>query len=72
MSIEKKSLKDIRTFLQSDKKYKLAFRKQHLSYMQANEDAWKFYEKLGYHKAGGFFPPEQGAEEWMYIKELGK
>ena len=39
---------------------------------QADEDAWKFYEKLGYHKVGGFFPPEQEAEEWMYIKELGK
>ena len=39
---------------------------------QGDEDAWKFYEKLGYHKVGGFFPPEQEAEEWMYIKELGK
>ena len=32
----------------------------------------KFYEKLGYHKVGGFFSPEQEAEEWMYIKALGK
>ena len=39
---------------------------------QADEDAWKFYEKLGYHKVGGFFPPEQEAEEWMYMKELGE
>ena len=39
---------------------------------QADEDAWRFYEKLGYHKVGGFFPPKQEAEEWMYIKELGK
>ena len=39
---------------------------------QADEDAWKFYEKLGYHKVGGFFPPEQEAEEWMYVKELEK
>lgn len=30
---------------------------------QADEDAWKFYEKLSYHKVGGFFPPEQEAEE---------
>lgn len=37
---------------------------------QADEDAWKFYEKLGYHKVGGFFPPDQDAEEWMYMKEL--
>ena len=37
---------------------------------QADENAWKFYEKLGYHKVGGFFPPEQEAEEWMYLKRL--
>jgi len=37
---------------------------------QADEEAWKFYEKLGYHKVGGFFPPEQEAEEWMYVKAL--
>ena len=39
---------------------------------QADEDAWRFYEKLGYHKVGGFIPPEQEAEEWMYVKELEK
>ena len=39
---------------------------------QADEDAWRFYEKLGYQKAGGFFPPEQDAEEWMYVKKLGE
>ena len=38
---------------------------------QADEDAWKFYEKLGYHKVGGFFPPEQEAEDWMYVQKLG-
>ena len=37
---------------------------------QADEEAWKFYEKLGYRKTGGFFPPEQEAEEWMYVKRL--
>ncbi|MBQ8497904.1 MAG: GNAT family N-acetyltransferase [Clostridia bacterium] len=37
---------------------------------QADEDAWRFYEKLGYEKAGGFFPPEQEAEEWIYLKRL--
>ena len=37
---------------------------------QADEDAWKFYEKLGYHKVGGFLPPEQKAEEWIYLKQL--
>ena len=39
---------------------------------QADEEAWRFYEKLGYQKAGGFFPPEQDAEEWMYVKKLGE
>ncbi|MBE6651329.1 MAG: GNAT family N-acetyltransferase [Ruminococcaceae bacterium] len=39
---------------------------------QADEDAWKFYEKLGYYKVGGFFPPEQEAEEWIYMKKLGE
>ena len=38
---------------------------------RADEDAWKFYEKLGYHKVGVFFPPEQEAKEWMYLKRLG-
>ena len=38
--------------------------------MQANESAWRFYEKLGYHKVGGFLPPEQEAEEWIYLKQL--
>ena len=37
---------------------------------QSDESAWKFYERLGYYKAGGFFPPEQEAEEWMYVKRL--
>ena len=62
----------MRTFSQSDKNNEVASRKQHLSYTQANEDAWKFYEKLGYYKVGGFFSPEQEAEEWMYMKELDK
>ena len=37
---------------------------------QADEQAWRFYEKLVYRKVGGFFPPEQEAEEWMYLKRL--
>ncbi len=41
-----------------------------LTSTQADEDAWGFYEKLGYHKVGGFFPPEQEAEEWLYAKAL--
>ena len=38
---------------------------------QADETAWIFYEKLGYRRVGGFFPPDQDVEEWMYLKELG-
>ena len=37
---------------------------------QSDENAWRFYEKIGYRRIGGFFPPEQEAEEWMYLKEL--
>lgn len=37
---------------------------------QADEDAWQFYEKLGYRRAGGFYPPGQTAEEWIYCKKL--
>lgn len=37
---------------------------------QADETAWRFYEKLGYERCGGFFPPEQAAEEWVFRKKL--
>lgn len=40
-----------------------------LTSTQSDENAWRFYEKLGYRKAGGFFPPHQQAEEWIYLKE---
>ena len=39
---------------------------------QADETAWSFYEKLGYRKVGGFLPPEQDADEWIYLKQLGE
>ena len=39
---------------------------------QDDETAWSFYEKLGYRKVGGFLPPEQDADEWIYLKQLGK
>lgn len=39
---------------------------------QVDETAWKFYEKLGYRKAGAFLPPEQEADELIYLKELGE
>ena len=39
---------------------------------QADETAWSFYEKLGYRKVGGFLPPEQEADEWIYLKQLGE
>ena len=37
---------------------------------QADETAKHFYEKLGYHLAGAFLPPEQDADELIYWKEL--
>ena len=37
---------------------------------QADESAWRFYERLGYRKTGGFFPPDQTAEEFIYGKSL--
>ena len=40
--------------------------------IQADKDAWKFYEKLGYQKVGGFILPKQETEELMYVKELRK
>ena len=37
---------------------------------QADETAKFFYEKLGYRRIGAFQPPEQDAEEIMYLKTL--
>lgn len=37
---------------------------------QEDETAKYFYEKLGYHRIGTFLPPEQTADEIMYLKEL--
>ena len=37
---------------------------------QEDEDAKYFYEKLGYRRIGAFLPPEQDADEIMYLKEL--
>lgn len=39
---------------------------------QADETAWRFYEKIGYRKIGAFNPPEQAAEEMLYAKNLGQ
>ena len=39
---------------------------------QADEHAFLFYEKLGYRRIGSFLPPEQEAEELMYLKKLGE
>lgn len=36
---------------------------------QADETAKFFYEKLGYRRIGAFLPPEQDAEEILYLKE---
>lgn len=37
---------------------------------QEDETAKFFYEKLGYRRIGAFLPPEQDADEIMYLKEL--
>ena len=37
---------------------------------QADETAKDFYEKLGYRRIGAFLPPEQDADELMYLKTL--
>ena len=37
---------------------------------QEDETAKFFYEKLGYHRIGAFLPPEQEADEIMYLKTL--
>lgn len=47
---------------------RLGFRYVMLS-TQADEDAQFFYEKLGYRRIGAFLPPDQEAEELMYVKE---
>lgn len=37
---------------------------------QEDETARFFYEKLGYRRVGAFLPPEQDADELVYLKEL--
>ena len=37
---------------------------------QEDETAKFFYEKLGYRRIGAFLPPEQDADEIIYLKEL--
>ena len=39
---------------------------------QEDETAKYFYEKRGYRRIGAFLPPEQEADEIMYLKELIK
>ena len=39
---------------------------------QEDETAKYFYEKLGYRRIGAFLPPEQDADEIMYLKEFSK
>lgn len=41
-----------------------------LTSTQADETAWRFYEARGYRKTGAFLPPDQQAEEWIYMKDL--
>ena len=37
---------------------------------QADETAFTFYERLGYEKIGAFYPPDQTAEELIYLKGI--
>lgn len=37
---------------------------------QEDETAKNFYVKLGYRRIGAFLPPEQEADEIMYLKEF--
>ena len=37
---------------------------------QADETSKYFYEKLGYRRIGAFLPPEQEAEEILYLKDI--
>lgn len=37
---------------------------------QEDETAKIFYEKIGYRRIGAFLPPEQEADEIMYLKEF--
>ena len=37
---------------------------------QEDETAKFFYENLGYKKIGAFLPPEQSADELIYLKTL--
>lgn len=37
---------------------------------QADESGKFFYEKLGYRQIGAFLPPDQEADELMYLKKL--
>lgn len=39
---------------------------------QADETAYLFYEKRGYRPIGSFLPPEQSADELIYLKTLSK
>lgn len=51
-------------------------RMQHMGYpyvmlsTQEDETACIFYEKIGYRRIGAFLPPEQEADEVMYLKEF--
>ena len=41
-----------------------------LTSTQADETAYRFYEKMGYVRCGSFGPPEQDAAELIYRKRL--
>lgn len=53
-----------------EEKMKLMGYKHLMTSTQSDETAWEFYEKIGFHKAGSFLPPEQDVDELIYTKEF--
>jgi len=53
-----------------EEKMKLLGYKYVMTSTQADETAFAFYERLGYEKTGAFYPPDQTAEELIYLKGI--
>lgn len=53
-----------------EEKMKLLGYKYVMTSTQADETAFTFYERLGYEKTGAFYPPDQTAEELIYLKSI--
>lgn len=53
-----------------EERMKLLGYKYVMTSTQADETAFAFYERLGYEKTGAFYPPDQTAEELIYLKGI--